>query len=231
MSQELTKVAPAPIALGATEQRIAEFQEAFAANVSDGMISVFEMDRIKVMSGASLWLVPKPGGEETAAKIEGVILSSRDIRAYYKSKDAGNVPPDCASSDCITGVGNPGGVCAKCPLAEWESADGDSSAQACKQARLLFFLHGESMLPDIVSLPPTSVKPSKQYFFRLLKDAIPKYGAITAIELEKAQSKAGKAYGRAKFTFVRRLTADEQARAMTWSAMMDELLKKPTPEK
>jgi hypothetical protein len=227
MSQELTKIAPAPAALCMSEQEVAEFQEAFAANVSGGNVSEFDLPRIKVMSGAPLWLIPKLEGEDTAPRIEGVIIASRDTRVYYRSKEAGNVPPDCSSSDCVTGHGTPGGECASCPLAVWDSADGESSAQACKQVRQLFMLRGESTLPDIVSLPPTSVKPARQFFLKLLKDRIPHYGAIVAIELEKATSAAGKAYGKARFNFVRRLSQEEQARALQLGAMIDALLGKP----
>ena len=227
MSQELTKIAPAPAALYMSEQEVAEFQEAFAANVSNGNVSEFDMERIKVMSGAPLWLIPKLEGEETAPRIEGVIVSSRDTRVYYRSKEAGNVAPDCSSADCKTGHGTPGGECAKCPLAAWDSAEGESAAQACKQVRQLFMLRGESTLPDIVSLPPTSVKPARQFFLKLLKDRIPHYGAIVAIELEKATSAAGKPYGKAKFNFIRRLSQEEQARALQLGAMIDALLGKP----
>ncbi len=230
MSQEMIKSTPAPAALYMSEQELAEFREAFAANVSSGSVSEFDLPRIKVMSGAPLWLIPKLEGEETAPRIEGVIVASRDTRVYYRSKEAGNVPPDCSSSDCITGYGTPGGVCAKCPLAEWDSAEGDSAAQACKQVRQLFMLRGDSTLPDIVSLPPTSVRPARQFFLRLLKDRIPHYGAIIAIELEKATSAAGKPYGKAKFNFVRRLSQEEQARALQIGAMLSAMLRK-TPAK
>lgn len=227
MSQELTRVAPAPAALYMSEQEVGEFREAFAANVSSGSVSEFDLPRIKVMSGAPLWLIPKLEGEETAPRIEGVIIASRDTRVYYRSKEAGNVPPDCSSADCVTGRGTPGGVCAGCPLAEWDSAEGDSSAQACKQQRQLYILRGESTLPDIVSLPPTSLRSCRQFFLRLLKDRIPHYGAIVAIELEKATSAAGKPYGRARFSFIRRLSQEEQARALQLGAMIDGLLGKP----
>ena len=216
MSAELATIAPAPLALGMSEQEIAEFQEAFAENVSGGQVSVFHLDRIKMTTGgAPMWLV----GEQPVGRIEGVILGSQDLRAYWKSKEAGNVPPDCSSWDCITGHGTPGGECANCALAEWDSAEGESAAQACKKNRWLFLLHGDSMIPAIVSLPPTSVDASIKYILKLAGQRIPKYAAITAIELEKAQSKAGKAYGKAKFTFVRRLSADEQARSAQIAAM------------
>lgn len=226
MSQELTTIAPAPSGLMISEQETAELQEAYASNISGGQISIFHLDRIKIITGPTpMWSVPTLGDEKPVSRIEGIILGSRDIRAYYKSKEAGNVPPDCSSNDCENGHGNPGGKCAACPLAEWDSADGESAAQACKQMRLLLFLYGTAKVPDVVSLPPTSVKASINYFYKLFKEGIPKHGVITAIELEKAQSKAGKSYGKAKFTFIRRLSAEEHARASERAAMFEAMLR------
>jgi hypothetical protein len=141
---------------------------------------------------------------------------------YYASKDAGNAPPDCSSVDGITGVARPGinagGACAQCPLARWESAQ-DGAGQACKQVKQLFFLRGDSMFPEVVSLPPTSVKAARQFLVKLTTQGIPYYGALVAIELEKAQNAAGKPYGRAIMKFLRRLTPDEQQRAVEFHQM------------
>ena len=221
MSQELIKVT-APKALSIPQEEAAAVQEAFAINIAGGTVSEFDLPRIKVMSGAALWLIPSLEGDETTPKIEGVIVFSRDARVYYASKDAGNVPPDCSSIDGVTGVARPGinagGACALCPLAKWESAQ-DGAGQACKQVKQLFFLRGESMFPEVVSLPPTSVKAARQFLVKLTTQGIPYYGAMVAIELEKAQNAAGKPYGRALMKFLRRLTPDEQQRAVEFHHM------------
>ena len=107
MSQELVKVT-APKALSIPQEEAAAVQEAFAINIAGGAVSEFDLPRIKVMSGAALWLIPSLEGDETAPRIEGVIVFSRDARVYYASKEAGNVPPDCSSVDGITGVARPG---------------------------------------------------------------------------------------------------------------------------
>src|ERR1035441_2293272 len=114
MSQELTTIKPAPLALTLSDEQVAEHQEAFAMNVASGNVSAFDLPRIKVMSGAALWLLPGLENDETAPKIEGVIVYARDTRVYYSKKDAGNVPPDCSSTDNVQGSGKPGGDCAKC---------------------------------------------------------------------------------------------------------------------
>ena len=221
MSQELVKVT-APKALSIPQEEAAAVQEAFAINIAGGTVSEFDLPRIKVVTGAALWLIPSLEGDETAPKIEGVIAFARDARVYYASKDAGNVPPDCSSVDAITGVARPGinagGACAQCALAKWESAQ-DGAGQACKQVKQLFFLRGDSMFPEVVSLPPTSVKTARQFLVKLTTQGIPYYGALVAIELEKAQNAAGKPYGRAAMKFLRRLTPDEQQRAVEFHQM------------
>jgi hypothetical protein len=226
LSQELTTISPAPSGLIITEQERAELQEAYASNISGGQMSVFHLDRIKIINGPPpMWSVPTLGEAMPLPRLDGIILGSRDIRAYYKDKDAGNVPPDCSSNDCETGHGKPGGKCKECSLAEWDSADGESSAQACKQMRLLLFLYGTSKVPDVVNLPPTSVRASINYFYKLFKEGIPKHSVITSIGLEKAQSKAGKAYGKATFTFLRRLSPEEQSLAAERAAMFEAMLR------
>ena len=107
MSHEIVKATSAPAALYMSEDEVAEFQEAFAANVSTGSVSEFDLPRIKVMSGAPLWLIPKLEGDDTSPRIEGVIVAKRETRVYYRSKEAGNVPPDCSSADCMTAMGRP----------------------------------------------------------------------------------------------------------------------------
>jgi hypothetical protein len=221
MTQELIKV-NSPRALSVAPEEIAAMQEAFAMNIGGGSISEFDLPRIKVNPGTALWLIPALEGEETAQRIEGVVVFARDTRVYYQSKDAGNVPPDCSSSDGITGIPRPGvnagGACAQCPLAKWDSAQ-TGGGQACKQVKHLFMMRGDSMFPEIVSLPPTSLKAARQFFTRLTTQGVPYAKALIGIELEKAQNPQGKTYGKAVFRFVRRLSEGEAARAMEFHQM------------
>ena len=106
MSQELIKIA-APKALALPAEERSAMMEAFAENVTAGALSEFDLPRIKVMTGAALWLLPGLEREETAQKIEGIILLKRDARVYYASKDTGNAPPNCSSTNSITGARHP----------------------------------------------------------------------------------------------------------------------------
>jgi hypothetical protein len=75
------------------------------------------------------------------------------------------------------------------------------------------------MFPEIVSLPPTSVKSARQFLVKLTTQGIPYFQALVALELEKAQNPQGKVYGRAVMKFLRRLTAEEAARAVEFHQM------------
>jgi len=228
MSQEVAKY-QAPQALGLSQEQASAIQEAYAINIAGGSVSQFDLPRIKVMSGAPLWLIPALEGDQTASRIEGVIVATRDARVYYQSKDAaGNTRPDCTALDGITGIAKPGihagGECAKCPLAQWGSTQDGSGAQACKQVRQLFMIRGTSMFPEIVSLPPTSLKAARQFFLKLTTSGVPYYHALVAIELERAENAQKKPFGRATFKFLRRLTEEESQRAIEYHQLCQKLV-------
>ncbi len=224
---DIVKATPAPLALSMPEEERQAVMAAFAVNCASGSITEFDLPRIKVNSGTALWLIPGLEGDTTAQSIEGVVVPARDTRVYYKSKDAGNVPPDCSSIDGVHGKGDPGGECAGCPLAQWDS--GENGAQACKQVKQLFMLRGASMLPEVVSLPPTSLKAIRQFFLKLATQGIQYYHCILRVELEKAQNAQGKVYGKAVLKFVRKLSPDEISRAEEVRAFVETFSTRVTP--
>lgn len=173
-----------------------------------------DLDKIKVPAGGgSSWEVPTLKGPEPVKVLEGIILHFKDVRAYWKSKDTNNAPPDCSSPDSLIGIGAPGGPCHKCPLAQFGSAlDQKGQAakgQACKQMRLLLFLRQETMLPMLVSLPPTSIQHAKKYFLRLVSNGYPFYGVTTQLRLEQAKNAGGTAYSVATLDMGRALEPEE----------------------
>ncbi len=218
MSQELIQI-QTPNALVTLESNLDAINEAIATNISGGGITDFDLPRVKISGGASpRWIVPTLDGEETLARIDGVIVYARDTRVYYKTafgKGTGKQPPDCSSPDGITGKGKPGGDCSRCPLAEYGSAD-EGAGQACKQVKQIFVLRGDLLLPEVISLPPTSLKGARQFLLKLTTQGIPYYQAVIGIELEKALNPAGIQYGKALMKFVRRLTPEEAGRAQQY---------------
>lgn len=188
--------------------------EIMQANLGDGGMSEFDLERIKIPSGGGTsWTVNTLEGESMAKELEGVILHWREPRVYYsrgiEEGGGGGQPPDCYSNDGKIGIGNPGGACDKCPLSQWGSDPKGGKGQACKQRRLLFFLRPENLLPDALSVPPTSIKPIKQYFLRLASQAVPFYGVKTRLTLKKEKSDRGIDYARIEAAVASRLTQEE----------------------
>lgn len=227
MSNELTRSTPAPQALTVSEQEANAVREAFAVNIASGSITEFDLPRIKPVKGEALWKIPTLEGHETAQSIEGVIVFARDTRAYYPGKEIKNQPPDCSSLDGITGVAkagvNLGGPCAKCPQAQWDSAADGSGAQGCKQSKQLFMLRGTSMFLEVVSLPPTSLKAVRQFFLKLVTQGIQYHQCIIRIDLVETKNAQQQVYGKADMKFVRRLSADEAARAADFRALAESI--------
>ena len=201
---------------------IAEIREAMNVNVGDAGLTAGDLERIKIPAGGgTAWTIQGLDGEEMLKELSGIILAWRDTRAYWSvpmEESDGNMPPDCFSLDARTGNGEPGGNCHTCAQAEFGS-DPKGEGQACKLIRQLFLIREDNLLPEVVSLPPSSLKPARQYFLRLASKGVPYTGAIVSIELEKAQNAAGKPYGRASMKFLRRLTSDEQQRAVGFHQM------------
>jgi len=226
MSQELTKSSPAPAALLVTEEEAAAVREAFAVNIASGSITEFDLPRIRPVNGEALWKIPTLEGHQTAQSIEGVVVFARDTRAYYPGKDITNQPPDCSSMDGITGIAkagvNLGGECRKCPMAQWESAP-DSGAQACKQSKQLFILRGSSMFLEVVSLPPTSLKAVRQFFLKLVTQGVQHHQRILRIDLKESTNAQHQKYGTAVLNFVRKLSAEEVARAVEFRKLAESI--------
>lgn len=181
------------------------------ANLGDGGISEFDMTRVNVPGAGGLsWQVPDLNGEPDQTKeIEGVILLHGNRRAYYKlsfEETGGGTPPDCSSLDGKIGIGyilgeeagpeNPPKTrhCATCPMAQWGSVNKTNpngkknNAQACSQRKLLFVLRKDDVLPLVIDLAPTSIKPFTQFMMRLTQKGIPSYGAVVGIGLKNDQS-------------------------------------------
>jgi hypothetical protein len=91
-------------------------------------------------------------------------------------------------------------------------------------------LRGTSMLPEVVSIPPTSLKAVRQFFLKLVTQRLPYHHCILRVELEKAQSQQGKLYGKASFKFVRKLTPDEIARTEEMRAFAQGFADRVTPD-
>lgn len=169
-------------------------------------------DRIKIPSGGSTaFEIPSENDDTEMVKdITGVILLHHPAYAYYTEKYAGGSnPPDCGSFDGINGNGNPGGLCASCPMNQFGSGEGQ--AKACKNRRMLYILMEGEMFPMVLSLPTGSLKEFTKYLKRQLSKGRKLNQVVTKISLKKATSGSGIAFSQAVFSFDRVLTAEEKA--------------------
>lgn len=178
-----------------TTELVAVMQE----NLGDGGLSAFDLPKVKIPTGgAQSWEVPTLDGGESVKALEGVIVYWREPRAYWVQnfdESGGGTPPDCSSNEGkighgVWGVGSeqhPDGKCPTCPMAEWGSDPRGGKGQACKQMRLLFMLQPDKLLPLAMFLPPTSIKPIKDYFLALSTEGIRYSSVITRLELDKAK--------------------------------------------
>jgi len=226
MAKELVKKETAVSAFVIFNTGIEQIREAMEANVGDGGLTPGDFDRIKVPAGgATAWTIQGLDGEEILKEVAGIVVAWRDTRAYWSvpmEQSEGNMPPDCYSLDARTGTGKPGGDCHKCPLAQFGS---DGAGQACKLVRQLFLIREENLLPEIVNLPPSSIKPARQYFLRLASKGVPCYSVITKIGLEKTRNAQGIVYSRATFASGGRLGPEQARRAKEYAAMIEPFLK------
>jgi hypothetical protein len=220
------EAAVSPFVIFQTE--LTEIREAVTTNVGESGLTAGDFERIKVPAGGgTAWSVQGLDGEETIKELAGIIVAWRDTRAYWSvpmEESDGNMPPDCYSMDARTGTGKPGGDCHKCPLAQFGS-DPKGEGQACKLIRQLFLVREDNLLPEIVNLPPSSVRPARQYFLRLASKGMPCYSVITKLALEKTKNGQGIVYAKAALTSGGRLTPEQAQRAKQYAAMIDPFLK------
>lgn len=183
------------------------------ANVGRDGISAMDLDRIKIPAGGGqAWTIPTIDGEDVAKEFVGVIIYHKTGRLYWKEKFAGQgQPPDCVSDDGVSGVGAPGGDCARCPLSKFGSDSNGGKGQACKQVKMLFVLRPGDLLPVAVSLPPTSLAGARKFMLRLASQALPFYAVAVRFALEKTKNSRGIEYSRALLAVAGRLEPEQSA--------------------
>ena len=172
-------------------------------------------------AGGLVWSLPN--GEVTK-EFEAIILHRQPVRAYWSGayEDSSNEPPDCSSLDSIRGVGTPGGECSVCPLAQYGTslAKGKNAAgieaagrgQACRQITRLFLLLPDSLLPVLLSLPPSSYQRASQYVVHLAATGHRYSSVVTAISLEERKNATGLTFSRVALRRVAPLDPEQEAR-------------------
>lgn len=192
--------------------------ELLRSHLQENEVNEFDLTRIKVPTGGALqWQVPTLEGEEARKTITGVVVGSKNTRSWWHKKyEGGSDQPDCSSPDARLATAQEGFdipaersesgelICDTCDYSSWGSAEG-SRGQACKLMRQLFLLTSEKLLPMVVNLPPTSLKPAGGYFLGLVDYGIDQKHVITEIGLEKVSAQGVPDYARATFRVAERI--------------------------
>ncbi len=221
MSTELSVTKPEEFAL-----TTGNIGKVIAQNLGGEAISPADLTRIRVPAGGgTTWEVPTPDGDSESLKaIEAVIVHIARRRAYWPGSTPTGEPPACTSADCVTGKGAPAGPCDECPLNQFGSArKGDGAAgrgKACKESKLLFVLRPGHQLPEVVVVPPGSLKIMRK--FQLNMDR-PYWAYVTRLELTKVQNKDNIAYAQVKPGRVAVLS-DEQIKSVAAYAQQMEVV-------
>ena len=153
----------------------------------DGLSMSFT--RIKIPSGGGkIFEIPTddPDNPDSATTLEGIILHHHAHCAYWpESNDDEDNKPLCSSLDGKVGIGEPGGVCATCQLNTFGTAS-KGAGKACKNMRVIYLLRSGEYLPVQINLPPTSIKPFKEFYTKAfaLRRRAP-YGSIVRIGLKQ----------------------------------------------
>jgi len=188
-----------------------------------GEMNPFDLEAIKIpAAGGKQWTIPALTGDRSVKTIEGIIVAWNKCRGYWPGDYSGAEPPQCSSRDGLTGEGDPGIECAECMFAKYESA-AKGKGQACKDMRRVFIILEGNVLPCMINLPPTSIKPFRQYMMRLTSSQTHFSAVVTTIELEEAQNDAGTKYSKTVFSCGKILEAEESEKTLGYSNAMKKM--------
>lgn len=185
--------------------------------------------RIKIPSGGNLvFEIPtddpeNPNYEKT---IEGVLIFHHDSNAYWPegSEYDDNTAPLCSSVDGKHGIGEPGGSCAICALNQYGTA-AEGRGKACKNMRSLYLLQSGECVPIQISLPPTSLKPFKNFINQaFLLRRRPSYGSVIQIGLRK-ENTGGNDYSVATFRLLQNFEGEQLAQIRSYAESFKEQIK------
>lgn len=185
--------------------------------------------RIKIPSGGNLvFEIPtddpeNPNYEKT---IEGVLIFHHDANAYWPegSEYDENTAPLCSSVDGKQGIGEPGGSCVMCAMNQYGTA-AEGRGKACKNMRTLYLLQSGECVPIQISLPPTSLKPFKNFVNQaFLLRRRPSYGSVIQIGLRK-ENTGGNDYSVATFRLVENFEGEQLAQIRSYAEGFKEQIK------
>jgi len=131
-------------------------------NLGPERLSVFDFPRIKrIGPTAQVFKVGDDTSAEHLTELRGIVLWTMPRRVLYeKSFDEDpNALPACSSRDSLTGVGDPGGECDRCPLGV--------IGGRCRAVRQVLLLREGQVMPEMLTVSPTSLKTVRDWLLKL----------------------------------------------------------------
>jgi len=224
--KDLITLEPSGIQIAAFESEMTDLAEIIAENAGPGGLNISLLDCIKIPAGGGLsWSIPTVEGEQETRELSGVVLVFSDKRKYWSTsfdETGGTEAPDCFSPDTYVGIGQPGGECSKCEFSQFGSGKGN--AQACRLVRLMALMCEDSILPRILSVPPSSYRVMQKYFLQLGAATMRYWEVVSKFSLLKAKSSGGITYSQIVPTMVRRLTPVEREKMVVMRENLGTLL-------
>jgi len=192
-----------------------DLREVIDENLGGHNIEANDLDKVTVPAGGSTtWVIPTLDGEIETKTLEGILVYFAYKKAYWAQsfeESGGGTVPDCVSDDCITGQAmtpnGPGGLCEACPFNKFGS-DG-RKGKACRDMIHLYMLRPDSLLPLIVVVPPTSIKPIRQFMYRLTAARKRYTDIVIGLSLEKTKNDQGITYSVIKPQKIADLTPEQ----------------------
>ena len=211
----------------------AEIIAVVADNLGGEALTERDLPRVKVPSGGSTtWEAPTLTGMEPTKALTGVLVHFKQTRAYWAPDADSGTPPQCRSEGpdlTAVGVGDPGGPCITCPLAQYGTATDDKGnpapGQACNAKEIWFMLRDGDLLPIVLALPATSLKPARGY----RKGTLGPYGVryssvVTTITLAASKNAKGDSYAVIEPNVAGMLSPEEAERAKLYGDELRDLL-------
>lgn len=241
--QEKGLVPVGDYAIVASKESVQQVRDVIEDNLGGESITINDLDRVRLPAGGgTTWEIPTLDGVEEAKEISGIVVHTFTHRVFWEQsldEGGGAAPPDCFSSDCITGSGmfgpgsaqNPSGKCRECPMSQFGSAT-KGKGQGCQQRRAIFLLQPDALLPVVVDAPPTSLKAARKYLLDLARVRPPKsvHNVITVLSLEKDKNDGGIAFSKIIFKYGGDVPEEHQESIKAYAQALEPILKQATED-
>lgn len=216
------------------------------AAMSDIGIKVWDLPKMKVPSGGSVaFEVSRLGQTEYLKERDVIILAVRgNQKAWHREhyEDVGGKPPDCYSTDGLTGMGNRSidvlvpdngpHDCAKCPWGQFGSKrgkDGARDGKDCQDYALLLVATPDGRLPTVIKVPPSSLRAMKRYQMDLIDAGKRREHIVTRISLQRVD--ATPPYAEMTFSFSGDLPTEVRSQTEKLRKVLEEALFQVDPIK